>query len=247
MNSDDLVFEFLIKSVSCRNVKNVSSPLVINITNCTEITVAPKSTTICKLTYNKGKRIIFNQTNFTNIKTNFTLQHGHGDTSTRATCSFDFYEIYKANDDSEPTVFNIEAGLDDVYGQRFGTLELSFQIFPLSEWESIQNTLALTKTATRVKTVKMETLPSSTKSSSLRFSLRSAGSSTSLTPRQNNLGEPTVPRLNLPSAPLSSRSAGGSIHDRYMKKNELWLGHHCSTRCDELSSSSTRTRSSMKF
>ena len=34
MTSEDLVFEFFVKSISCRNVKSKSSPLVIEINGC---------------------------------------------------------------------------------------------------------------------------------------------------------------------------------------------------------------------
>lgn len=242
MTSEDLVFEFFVKSISCRNVKSKSSPLLIEINGCTEVIMTPKQTTICKLTYNKGKRIVFNQTNFTNIKTNFILQQGHGDTSVRASSSFDFYEVYKANDDLTPTVFNVEAGLDSPDGDRFGTLELSFQIFPYSELEAMQTTRSMSKASTRSHA--KSSLSSARSSTAKTSTIRSVAN---VTTRQPEPGAPTVPKLNIPSAPLSSRSStSSSIHERYMKRNEMWLGHHCSTRADEPPSSRLSTRSSVR-
>ena len=247
MTSEDLVFEFFVKSISCRNVKSKSSPLVIEINGCAELIFSPKTTTICKITYNRGKRIIFNQTNFTNIKTTFTLQQGHGDTSVRASSTFDFYEIFQANNDLTPTVYNVEAGLDDPNGNRFGTLELSFQIFPYSELEDIQKSFTIIKTSTRPLTSRTATGRTTkfnvTGNTTSRTTVRSVAN---VTPRQPEPGAPTVPRLNIPTTPLSSRSCSSSIHERYMKRNEMWLGHHCSTRCDEPPSTRTSSRSSTR-
>ncbi|EAY12187.1 hypothetical protein TVAG_003930 [Trichomonas vaginalis G3] len=270
MSADDLVFEVIIKSITCRNMKSQSYPLVMEISGCTELTMYPKLTTICKLTYNKGKRIIFSQSSFSNIKTTFTVQSGCGDTTPKAACTFDFYEIYQANEDLTATIFDVEAGLDDVNGQRFGTLELSFQLFPYCDLQQIQQSKTIVKTASRSGSAsrtlsrteslrqsytRPETAYTSRPDTARLYSTRPSTARTStrsistFAQRQPDPGAPTVPRLNIPNPPTSSRSRSESIYDRYMKQNAMWLGPHCSLHADDPSSSksSARSKTSMSY
>ena len=57
-----------------------------------------------------------------------------------------------------------------------------------------------------------------------------------ISPSQPEPGAPTVPRLHI-SGSQTPRPMNNSIYDRYLKRNEMWLGHHCSTRLDEAASS----------
>lgn len=264
MTSEDLVFEVIVKSITCKNMKSQSYPLVMEISGSAEVTMYPKLTTICKLTYNKGKRIVFSQSTFSNIKTTFSVLNGCGDTGIKAACTFDFYEIYQANEDLTPTIFDVEAGLDDSNGQRFGTLELSFQLFPYIELQQAQQAKSIVRTVSRADSTtrsysrtenfgktysRPETAYTSrpetarlyaTRPSTARTSTRSI---TAYANRQPEPGAPTVPRLNIPNAPASSRSRSESIHDRYMKQNAMWLGPHCSLHADEPSSTRSSARS----
>lgn len=245
MSSEDLVFEFYVKSITCKNMKSISSPLCVNITGCQEIIWSPVTTTICKLTYNRGKRIVFNQTNFQDIKTDFILQQGHGDPTIRASCTFDFYEVYSSNDDDTPTVFNVEAGLNDPNGEPFGTLELQFQIFQYNEFESLMTARKKHKASTRPST--------SLNTARVSFTARSQTAtvlSAARTPRNTEPGTPVVPKLKLnsTSVPTSARSYGGStIYDRYLNKNQMWLGTRASTHIDPGSARSSTRKSSHRF
>lgn len=251
MNSEDLVFEFYVKYVTCKNLKCKSYPLVITMTGCPEIQIPPRQTTICKLTYNRGKRIIFNQTNFQNIKTDFVLQAGHGDTDPVASVSFDFHEIYMANENSEnPAVFNVEAGLSDPYGVKFGTLYLVFQILTYGEYEDI-STMKVSPRHVTISTSRSSRVPSrvlSSLSSSASTPRVIVSKSLHETPvRSSQQITPVISKIpftqqqsysarNVTISNKSKKSTasakGSSIHDRYMKKNEMWIGTHFSTRAD---------------
>lgn len=242
----EFILEFVVHHITCKNVSVKSSPLAVTLAGCPDIILNAKTTTVCKITYNKGKRVSFSHHHLANLNASFVLVQGHGDPTIRATCSFDFYELIQNNVDSNvPTVINLEVGMDSPDGERFGVLFLSFQVYPASELEEIQSK-AQSKLSLRNSRPTTPRANNSQNRESKRISVRPATSRTSKSVKDTLV----VPELQI-QAPLSSRSAISSIHERYMKKNELWIGHHCSTHADEVrqrrySSSRLSVRSSAR-
>lgn len=255
ITNSEFVLEFVIHNVVCKNTTVRSSPMVVSLPGCPDITLNAKSATVCKITYEKGKRVSFSHSHLLNLKASFVMVQGHGDQTIRASCSFDFFEIVSSADEQVATVYDVEIGMDKPGGDRFGIMNCSFQLMPAYEFESLgqvypssrpttarisrQSSLSQTRSAvTTSRGIPASGLSSSrgiatggaatsrTASSARRISVSRAE-----TPRDKTTTTrqtPYIPELNL-QAPLSSRSQVGSIHERYMKKNEMWIGNHCST------------------
>lgn len=242
----EFILEFVVHHITCKNVSVRSSPLAVTLPGCPDIIFNAKSSTVCKIAYNKGKRVSFSHYHLINLNSSFVLIQGHGDPTIRATCSFDFYELLQNNSDGTvPTVVNLEVGMDSPDGERFGVLFLSFQIYPASELVEIQSK-AQSKLSTRGSKATTPRAITSQSRDTKRISVKPTTPRSSTSVKNGNL----VPELQIPSQ-LSSRSAISSIHERYMKRNELWIGHHCSTHADEVrprrySSSKISTHSSSR-
>jgi len=221
----EFVLEFVVHHITCRNASAQRSPLVITVPACPSLTLNPRSATIGKVAYERGKRIIFGHSHLLDLKTSFILVQGHGDHTARASCEIDFFALASVGDRRVPAVYDVEVGMQRPAGDHFGLLNVSFQIMPLGEFTEI---LAKPVTAPRspVRT-------SDSKPSAKRISVVKQDS-----PRSARAG-PCVPEIPL-SPPLSSRSGAASIHERYMKRNELWIGNHCSTHTDSEVRTSSR-------
>ena len=219
--SAELLLEFVIKHVSCKNVGVKSSPLLVNIFGCPEMNISPKSTSICKIVYGKGKRIRFFNEKFPELKGKFYLINGHGDTSIRASATIDFFEIYSSYSDPYPAIFNVECGMDTPEGERFGFLAMSFQFISQTE---LQNMLKAYSTTKPTLTPRMISNPPTV---------------------SRDPADPVIPRLKIPS---TSRSITSSIHERYLKKNELWIGNHSSTHTETpRSTRSSASKANLNF
>lgn len=256
ITNSEFVLEFVIHNVVCKNTSVRSSPMIVSLPGCPDITLNAKSATVCKITYEKGKRVSFSHSHLLNLKASFVMVQGHGDQTIRASCSFDFFEIVTSADEQVATIYDVEIGMDKPGGERFGIMNCSFQLMPVYEFESIgqvypssrpstsrlsrQSSLSQTRGASTSRGMATSGAITSrgistggvttarTTTSSKRISVSRAETPrdrTTTTTRQT----PYIPELNLHQAPLSSRSQVGSIHERYMKKNEMWIGHHCST------------------
>ena len=219
LENEDFVLEFIIKNISCKNIHSQSSPLLININGCEEVLISPKNATICKIFYNKGKRFIFHDCNLIDLTTKIFLINGFGDHSIRASCSFNFLEIINNNlKNINPIIYQLEIGMDSSEGFRFGFLTLNFQFYQLKELNFIKKTYFI------IPENSLNTTRSEIKSLSSR----------SQNKKDSTL--PIIPKLDIPS--ISTRNTNSSIHERYMKKNELWIGTHSSTKLSSTRSSS---------
>ena len=120
-------------------------------------------------------------------------------------------------------------------GGFFGMLNCSFQIMPTYEYkQAIQPPISRTSTMNTTRSYSKTQTPR--KLSSRQISVKPQ-QSTLTTPRSGTLQRTDVPELSLSknlTGRLSSRSnLNGSIHERYMKKNERWIGTHLSTYNDD--------------
>ena len=234
--NSEFVLEFVIHSISCRNTAVRSSPLVVSVPGCPDLTLNAKSATVCKITYERGKRISFSHSHLLNLKVSFVLVQGHGDSTVRASCSFDFFEIMASADEQVATVYDVEVGMDKPGGERFGVMSCSFQVIPASEFKSGNFGYPSTRPRTERSIPRPTTSMSSKTTGSVPvkkvIAVRKQGDNRT-TSALLSARSMFVPDLNL--APPSSRSLQvSSIHERYMKKNERWLGNHCSTHSDTL-------------
>lgn len=232
--NSEFVLEFVVHSIACRNTAVKSSPIVVSLPGCVDITLNAKSATVCKITYERGKRISFSHSHLLNLKASFVLVQGHGDSTVRASCSFDFFEIMQAADEQVPTVYDVEIGMDRPGGERFGVMYCSFQVIPTSEFKTVTLIYPSLKTN---KTERGIPRPATSATRPRSFTTKkavtiqrqadiSASRTTSAVPTMRTA---CVPDLTLQTPPSSRSMQLSSIHDRYMKKNEMWLGPHCST------------------
>lgn len=136
----DFVLEFVVNYVTCRNFNAMACPLSITIPGCPPIDFTPKKTSMTKLTYEKGKRLIFQHERLLDLKAIFELRAGHGNSAVRGKCSFDFFEIGEKITESNPTVYLIDVTMSRPDNSRFGVLNCEFQIFPYREYEEIKQT-----------------------------------------------------------------------------------------------------------
>jgi hypothetical protein len=212
----DFVLEFVVRHIACGNTAVRSSPVVVSIPGFPSLTLKAKSATI-------GKRITFTHSRLLNLKTSFVLVQGHGDHSVRASCQLDFFAVASTGADRIPIVYKVGIGMDRPSGDRFGVMTVSFQLMPLFEFRDIP---AVATPPALVRPTRAERTPDG-KAQSNRISVTKQESPRSLSGRS----APFIPALQL-APPLSHRSTVPSIHERYMKRNELWLGNHSSTRTD---------------
>ncbi|KAK8887598.1 hypothetical protein M9Y10_038649 [Tritrichomonas musculus] len=232
-NNSEFVLEFVVHTITCKNTSVRSSPLVITLPGCPDIILNAKSASVCKITYEKGKRISFTHSHLVNLKASFILVRGHGDPTIRSACSFDFFELTTANDDSVPLVYEVEIGMIKPNGSFFGMMNCTFQIMPTYEYkQALQQTSSRSSVLNTTRSYSKTQTPR--KITSRQISVK-AQTSTLQTPRSGNFQTQRndIPDLSLSknlSAKLSTRSTlNGSIHERYMKKNERWIGPHLST------------------
>jgi hypothetical protein len=207
----EFVLEFVVRHVVCRNTAVQSSPLIVTLPGCLPVTLNCRSATIATITLGQVKRVTFGHSHLLNLKTSFVLVHGHGDPSVRASCSFDFFANSSCPDDATPFVYNVEIGMDRPDGDRFGVLNIVYQLMPLSDFEELMSH----PIAPRNSVPGQHSPPTSPGRRISVTKRRSPGRS----PRSRASG------VELPS--LSP--TGSSIHDRYLRRNELWIGTHSST------------------
>ena len=238
MNNDsEYILEFVVHHISCVNTSVQPYPLIITLAGFPDILLNAKSATVCKITYEKGKRVSFSYSHLLNLKASFMLVKSHVDPTIVASCSFDFFELTSSADDL--IVYDVEIGMDKQNGERFGMLNCSFQLMPSGEL--IQNM------RNRFRTSTLQT-PRNVKTPRKLTGNKLTQSPHQLTQNQyfQQQNQSYVPEIQLTQTqlqtqtqtqPLSKRTSksaiSGSIHDRYMKKNELWIGHHCSTHSEE--------------
>ncbi|KAK8888032.1 hypothetical protein M9Y10_039092 [Tritrichomonas musculus] len=250
-NDSEYILEFVVHYISCVNTSVQPFPLIITLAGFPDILLNPKSATVCKITYEKGKRIGFSYSHLLNLKASFMLEKSYVDPTIIATCSFDFFELTSSAD--EPIIYDVEIGMDKPNGERFGMLSCTFQLMPSEELiQSLQNrfrtstlqTPRTTKTPRKITGNKLTQSPRQPSSQSQFYQQTQIHQQQNQFYQQQN--QPYVPEIQItqtqsqsPTQTQSlpkktSRSAlGGSIHERYMKKNELWIGHHCSTHSEE--------------
>jgi hypothetical protein len=178
-----------------------------------------RGATIGKITYERGKRVTFGHSHLTNLKASIYLVFGHGDQSVRASCSVDFFSI--ASDDLIPVVYELEVGMDRPSGDRFGTLSLSFQLMPLREFQDATSP-ALTR--------------------AIKFPENSAKPARRISVTKTEPARP-MSATGRSAHAADTRSPVPSIHERYMKRNELWIGNHASTHADGDSRRTSRPES----
>lgn len=136
--SPDFVLEFVVNFITCRNFNAMACPLSVTIPGCPPIELNPKKTSMTKLTYEKGKRLIFQHSRLLDLKVLFELRAGHGNTTVRGKCSFDFFEICDKITENNPTIYEVDVTMLRSDQSRFGVLNCSFQIFPYREYEEIK-------------------------------------------------------------------------------------------------------------
>jgi hypothetical protein len=206
----------------------------------------PRNATIGRITYERGKRITFSHSHLTNLKAVIHVVLGHGDQSLRAFCSIDFFSLSSAGDDRIPTIYDVDIGMDRPTGERFGILNLSFQLMPLREFQeavgvSVYNTPRIVKFHAPSELAPVRASPAPTKKISV--SRQDGARPPPASARVVHVNEPSQQQQH------SGRSTLSSIHERYMKKNELWMGHHASTHADgdsrRTASRSAHSRSSL--
>ena len=263
IDNSDYVLEFIVHHISCKNTSVRSSPLIITMPGCIDIVLNAKNSTVCKITYEKGKRLSFSQSHLINLKASFILVQGHGDPTIRAQCGFDFFELTSATEDPVPIVYQVEIGMDKPNGERFGIMYCTFQLMPVYEYRQSQSLNSKTRMSTRASS-KLKTprkinvskeeklIQSRTTPQNSLYGLRPqktyqfANYQTQQGSWQQQTLVPETP-INFKMTSSSSKNSfsksksrlGSSIHERYMKKNELWLGHHCSTQAEDKSTKRT--------
>jgi hypothetical protein len=220
----EFVLEFVVHHIVCRNTAVRSSPLIVSIPGWPSLTLTTKSATIGKLTFERGRRATFTHSHLLNLKTSFVLVRGHGDGTVRASCELDFFAVASTSDDRIPLVYDVEIGMDRPGGDRFGILALAFQLMPLFEFQEL---LAIPRPTAAVRPTRPERTPDG-KSPSKRIFVSKQDSPRSPAGRS----APYVPDLQLSPA-VSTRPTIPSIHERHMRRNELWVGNHCSTHTDD--------------
>ena len=134
----DFVLEFVVNHITCRNFNAMKCPLSVKIPGCPPIELNPKQATMTKLTYEKGKRLIFKHARLLDLNVVFQLLSGHGNLSIRGKCSFDFFEICDKITENDPTVYQIDITMERSDHSRLGVLNCQFQIFPYREYEEIR-------------------------------------------------------------------------------------------------------------
>jgi hypothetical protein len=225
MSNSEFVLEFLLDHIACKNTNVRASPVIVTIPGSPAVMMNAKSASVCKIVYGKGKRISFTHSHITNLQVSFVMVHGHGDLSARASASFDFFALVGSLDEETPTIYDLEVGMNTPNGEHFGELYCSFQ---LMRSYAFREALAAPKENPRTAKFQMsESAKSRSVSSSKRIAVSRQDSPRVASARPEVL----VPELHL-AQPGSGRSNPGSIHERYMKKNEMWVGHHCSTHSD---------------
>jgi hypothetical protein len=217
--------------------------LIVTLPGCPTLTLNAKSATIRKITYDHGKRIIFSHAQISNLQTTFVLIQGHGDPTVRASISFDFLEIVDSGDHRVRSVYQIEVGMDRPTGGPFGTLSLHVQIIPLDEFQEAFGAPLPTSTALQGTTFQRPAEPPR-RVVSQAANLKTGASPTGkrIAVSRHDVGR--APSARGPPRPdwqlqMASRPQTPSIHERYMQRNELWIGHHCSTRTEHDSSRSS--------
>jgi hypothetical protein len=226
MLNTEFVLEFVVRNVSCRNTSVRSSPLMISLPGCPPLPLNARTATIGKITYERGKRVTFSHSHLSNLQALIHLLSGHGDQTIRASCSVDFFNIASVSDDRIPTVYDVEVGMDRPNGDRFGILNIAFQLISLREFSDLicpaQITPRVVKFQVATDAAPAKPSPAPVKRISISKQEPSRAPSAAIKSAHG-------PDL---SHPVSSRSALSSIHERYMKRNELWIGHHASTHAD---------------
>ena len=251
MNNQEFVLEFIIHHLECKNNDVRKSPILLSMEGTPDLLISPKIATVCKITYNKGKRIRFSHAYLSDMKATFILLYGHGDPSVRAACSLDFFELIEGSDSSQPKIYEIEIGMNGADGNHFGTLFLSFQVFPAKELLKpnvlLMKAAKTSRVSSRPSTSRISVRPQTSRNvqvypverSDRTFS--SMGTKSGLTPKterydrgeRSSRSELQIPIKNInthPTPPDSGRSNGSTIHERYMESNEKWIGNHFSTK-----------------
>jgi hypothetical protein len=226
MLNTEFVLEFVVRNVSCRNTSVRSSPLMISLPGCPSLILNARTATIGKITYERGKRATFSHSHLSNLQVLIHLLSGHGDQAIRASCSVDFFNIASVSDDRIPTVYDVDVGMDRPNGDRFGILNIAFQLMSLREFNDLFSPTQITP---RVVKLHVSTDGTSAKPSQAAVKRISISKQE---PSQAPSGATKSARGPDLSRPVSSRAAISSIHERYMKRNELWIGHHTSTHAD---------------
>lgn len=131
----EFVLEFVVSHITCKNLNAASSPLSIKIPSCTPIELDPRTVTLTKITFEKGRRLIFAHDRLLDLKSVFELRVGHGNPQVRGSCSVDFFEVSNGIDEGSKTVYDIDVAMQRPDRSHFGILHLTFQIFTLRELE----------------------------------------------------------------------------------------------------------------
>ncbi|OHT08883.1 hypothetical protein TRFO_22472 [Tritrichomonas foetus] len=143
--SDSFVLEFIIDSIKCKNLNAMNSPLHITFPKVPPIILEPKNVTLTKISYQKGKRLIFKHDNLLDLNAQFLLRSGHGNLAVRGKCTIDFFEVCQHVGENAP-VYQVDIAMNRPDGSRLGVMSFSFQIFPYQEYVfSVDNQKAIIK------------------------------------------------------------------------------------------------------
>lgn len=131
----EFVLEFLVSHITCKNLNAASSPLFIKVPTCAPIEMDPRTVTLTRITFEKGRRLIFAHDRLLDLNSTFELHFGHGNPQVRGSCSVDFFEVSNGIDENAKKLYDIDVAMQRPDRSHFGILHLTFQIFTVRELE----------------------------------------------------------------------------------------------------------------
>ena len=129
----EFVLEFMVSHITCKNLNAASSPLWIKIPALVPIELTPRAVTLTRITYEKGRRLLFCHDRLLDLNSIFELHFGHGNPQVRGTCSVDFFQVSNGIDENEKKVYDIDVAMQRPDRSHFGILHLTFQLFTRRE------------------------------------------------------------------------------------------------------------------
>lgn len=232
---DSYILEFVIKSLECKNPGARKSPILLNMAGIKDSIINPKSSTVCKIIYGKGKRLKFAHSTFMDLKASFLLLYGHGDQTVRAMCSIDFLDIAQEYESYPPKIYKLDVGMHTCEGNFFGTLSIFFQLFSAKELSTSET---LMQTSKKKPTSRISVHPQTPHSSKTL-----ASNTTTSFSHSEAISPIRTKALTIGNESSRSTNSTTSIHDRYMNANNQWLGNHCSTKLNNIRTGRLSARS----
>ena len=131
----EFVLEFMVSHITCKNLNAAGSPLWIKIPALVPIELTPRAVTLTRITYEKGRRLLFCHDRLLDLNSIFELHFGHGNPQVRGSCSVDFFEVSNGIDENAKKLYDIDVAMQRPDRSHFGILHLTFQIFTVRELE----------------------------------------------------------------------------------------------------------------